>query len=303
MSGSDTPDATTGFVPAKDGENAFTLSYLVTTEYIVRVGGYIRTGESGTDTDYHLIAEGETIFDARGSDIPESVSVAVDLIGEPSGDISVSVMVPSDFVDPESMTVERGTLSYSLSPADGSGPVAEDSSDISGVSVIRTGDGYSYMLSIDGGKTPGIYYLLMSFDGGEGFVYRTMDAARLLPGLPASGVASLDIPLPFDSGFSITDAIGSVIDIGVSEPPIAEGSSITVKLERALGASERIIWFVDGVYQEASENGSEYTLTGLEGGRRSIAGIVWDEAKAAAIGAVAFMVDVKADISIEPAGE
>ena len=302
MSGSDTPDATTGFVPAKDGENAFTLSYLVTTEYIVRVGGYIRTGESGTDADYHLIAEGETVFDARGSVIPESVSVAVGLIDEPAGEISISVMVPADFVDPETLTVTDGILSCSLSPADGSGASAEDSADISGALVSAADGGYSYALSIDGGLTPGIYYLLMSFDGGDGFVYRTMDAVRLLPGLPSSGTVSLDIPLPFESGFSITDAIGSVIDISVSEPPAAEGSSITVSLERALGASERIIWFVDGVYQEASESGSSYTLTDLEGGRRSITGVVWDESKAAAIGSVAFMVDVKADIAIEPAG-
>lgn len=105
VTGEDTISATTGFTkadPDADGNSVFVIRGLINDDYTIVVNGYIKTGETGTDADYHLVASDTTTF--RASYDPEGdqeVTMVLRTLAEGNADgVSIRVVVPEDFADP-----------------------------------------------------------------------------------------------------------------------------------------------------------------------------------------------------------
>lgn len=108
------PVTTTGFVASKSGDaNVFTIRNLINRTYVITVGGYIRTGNTGTDSDYHLISEDITSFYADYSAVDPEVTLTLKTLAEGTSAVTISAAMPIDFIDPADHTIS-GELSWQL---------------------------------------------------------------------------------------------------------------------------------------------------------------------------------------------
>lgn len=189
-----------------------------------------------------------------------------------------------------------GTLGWRI--ADRSNPdtvYSEGESDIAGTVLTEGEDGWYCTLAIDDQIPSGLSLAFVTFDGGDGLVYSSADIVRALPGLSASGTLSLDIPLEFETGFTVTDGVGDEIGIGIAsdgESGYSTGSeSITVALDRALEENESVLWFLSGELIDATIADAGYTISPIPEGRSYLTAVVWDTEKASAIGSVTILLE------------
>ena len=307
------PVTTTGFVAAKSGNaNVFTIKNLINRTYVINVGGYIRTGNTGTDSDYYLISEDSTSFYADYSAVDPEVTLTLKTLAEGTSAVTISAAMPIDFVDPADHTIS-GELSWQLLDIENpktvidSGKVtltdAELYEESVGLGQYAT-DEWLYDFTLDDPVDSGLHLVYVIFKGGESYDYAAMDIIRALPGLPSTGVMVLDRALPFPYSFSVTDMIGNPLTVGADKGVYTSpDGNVDISITEGLDNGHELIWFVDGVYKEPAVSDGVYRFEGLQTGRRYITAVVWDNDKQAEIGAVQIAVEVEASSVIGPAGK
>lgn len=307
------PVTTTGFVAAKSGDaNVFTIKDLINRTYVINVGGYIRTGNTGTDSDYHLISEDSTSFYADYSAVDPKVTLTLKTLAEGASAVTISAAMPVDFIDPDDHTIS-GELSWQLLDIENPKTVI-DSGKVTltdavlyeasvGLGQYAT-DEWLYDFTLDDPVDSGLHLVYVIFKGGEGYEYAAMDIIRALPGLPSTGVMVLDRALPFPYSFSVTDMVGNPLTVGTDKDVYTSpDGNVDISIIEGLDDGHELIWFVDGVYKEPAVSDGVYRFEGLQTGRRYITAVVWDNDKQAEIGAVQIAVEVEASSVIGPAGE
>lgn len=211
------------------------------------------------DGSYSIIAE-----DSRTVDISSSaMSISIELRSIVPGNadsLSLQISPPED---------AEGDLLYEWALSDIQGNILYSLSD------LLLADG---MLTInDSSLLPsGRYVMTITAEDKDGHIWKASEAARLYPGLPASGSISFLGNEPEDSDISIEDGLGGEIDISgpsasytvtIGTPKILALSSGTIDSER-IGQSS-IVVFING-NQLSADDGFSYAFTAAGGASLTI---------------------------------
>ena len=278
---------TSGTFTLTDGEGSFIVNGLTVGTYTVEATGYINTSDG-----YIPIATGEVTETLRPSST-NTISIAIDEFVPGSADgVTVSVVMPQDAMNQSDAV--SGTLSWSTTPLP-TGNAIEGSVTLTNQATV---DG-AYTLTIDDDIPAGRYVFSLTLTDDNGSWSGT-DALIVYPGFSATGTVNLDDRNLYNYPFTVTDGIGNELTIGTGSVPTVSEGMLTFTLDRALGANEEVLFFLDGVNVEALESAGAYQLAGLTSGRHLVTAVVYDRELESAVGAMSFMVDVETEGAILP---
>ena len=222
------------------------------------------------------------------------------LLEESSGAISVAVTLPDDFIDTSGNY--NGKLNWRItSMTDMSTPVDQGTVDKDTINGAKSGKVYT--MAVDS-QTAGVYMLFVdAVNDSESDTKSNADVLRLLPGLEATGEMDLNSLAVNAFDFTITDKIGTelkpVTSDGKTSYPSTDGTVVITLKETVVGENMKMLWFVDGITTNPSNEGSAYTFTGISRGLHNIVGILWDNSKEASVGSLHTAVDVARKPGIE----
>ena len=265
--------------------NTYKINDITTGEYTFVVDGYIKLATE----EYHKIAQSSAqTFKLSPSN--NKVNVTLDgLLEEASGVISVAVTLPDDFIDASGNY--NGKLNWRItSMTDMSTPV--DQGTVDKDTINGTKSGKVYTMTVDS-QTAGVYMLFVdAVNDSESDTKSNADVLRLLPGLAATGSMDLNSLAVNAFDFTITDKIGTelkpVTSDGKTSYPSTDGTVVITLKEAVVGENMKMLWFVDGVTKNPSNEGAAY-----------IVGILWDNSKEASAGSLHAAVDVARKPGIE----
>ena len=275
--------------------NTYRINDITTGEYTFVVDGYIKLATE----EYHKIAQ-STAQTFRLSPSNNKVNVTLDgLLEESSGAITVSVTLPDDFIDASGNY--NGKLNWRITPmSDMSTPVDQGTVEKDTINGAKSGKVYT--MTVDS-QTAGVYMLFVdAVNDTESDTKSNADVLRLLPGLAATGEMDLNSLAVNAFDFTITDKIGTELKLvtsdGKTSYPSTDGT-VVITLKEAVGENMKMLWFVDGVTTNPSNEGAVYTFTELSRGLHNIVGILWDNGKEASAGSLHVAVDVARKPGIE----
>lgn len=276
--------------------NTYRINDITTGEYTFVVDGYIKLATE----EYHKIAQ-STAQTFKLSPSNDKVNVMLDgLLEESSGAISVAVTLPDDFIDTSGNY--NGKLNWRItSMTDMSTPVDQGTVDKDTINGAKSGKVYT--MAVDS-QTAGVYMLFVdAVNDSESDTKSNADVLRLLPGLEATGEMDLNSLAVNAFDFTITDKIGTelkpVTSDGKTSYPSTDGTVVITLKETVVGENMKMLWFVDGITTNPSNEGSAYTFTGISRGLHNIVGILWDNSKEASVGSLHTAVDVARKPGIE----
>ena len=273
------------------GSGSFTITGLVTGNYTIDATGYVKNGD-----DYTEVATGTSgeIFISPTTDT--ETTILIDTWKEGNAEsVTISVVMPEDIIAADGTVAFDGNLKYSLTEI-GTGTETIPEKSIS----LTTGQALSeglYTLTIDDEVPPGRYILSVSFTSESAVKeYSNADAVLVYPGLPVTGTISIDSHSVFDEDFSVTNALGEPITVEGDGIYSTENGTFTVTLSNTLTATQKIVWYADGVALKENEGytvaGNVYTFTGVSAGEHYFVGIVHEEGKEASIGSIQLTISV-----------
>lgn len=278
--------AKSGLMSFMGGEGSFTISNMVSGSYTIKAEGFVGSEEN-------LIATGEAPVTVRPNSTA-STAIAIDtFIDEPAVSVEITFELPDECVVDGKAT---GTLTYSVKRVDSDELVVpERSVEITSSTALTNG---AYSVTLTDSVPAGRFILLASYEDASGLVYSSADAMLIYPGFPATGSVSLDSSLAFDADFTITNKIGQALEVTGSGEYRATDDTVVITLTKALSASEKVLWYVDGKAGTPVANRSAYTFTGLAKGDRQLIGIVWDMETSTTIGSLVVELRVAGTIAV-----
>ena len=269
-------------MPFYGDTGSFTITRLVSGSYTIDATGYVKNADG-----YTAIAAGTTgKFDLTPT-TNETKDIMIDTWEEGNAEsVSIEVTLPSDVL---TGGTGEGTLTYRLTDVNDTDVIAEKSVSVAAGSVQ---DG-KYTLTIPESVAPGRYVLIVGFTGtGSEKAYKAASAMLVYPNLPVTGSISLDSQSAFDGSFTVTNGLGDIIKVDGKGEYQAESGTIVVTLTKALGENEAVKWYVDGIAASPANEGLKYTFTGIEAGKRTIVGVVYNTETDAAVGEIAINVSM-----------
>ena len=269
-------------MPFYGDTGSFTITGLVSGSYTIDATGYVKNADG-----YTAIATGTTGKFDLTSTTNETKDILIDTWEEGNAEsVTVEVTLPSDVL---TGGTGEGTLTYRLTDVNDTDVISEKSVSVAAASVQ---DG-KYTLTIPESVAPGRYVLIVGFTGtGSEKAYKAASAMLVYPNLPITGSISLDSQSAFDGSFTVTNGIGDIIEVDGRGEYQAESGTIVVTLTKALGENEAVKWYVDGVAASPANEGLKYTFTGIEAGKRTIVGVVYNTETDAAVGEIVINVSM-----------
>lgn len=250
--------------------SVFVVSGVETGLWKASVSAYAQN--AGGQNGYVLVAQKESDSYVEVKAGEEAViNITLDtLVDAPSGDVTVTMMLPSDF------TV--GQTVYAVWSLDG-----ENSYSLSwnNALALTVGDGNTATFTLDadnllgGGEQlmQGVWTVTVEVadakdEASQSMVRKGVEIMRLLAGLPASGVINLSSQSMIDDGLeiTITDQTGDLLQLG-SAAISSDGEGITVNVGyNGIPLSTPASIYIDG--DKISTDGEiSYSETDITGGK------------------------------------